>query len=108
MDTTQRCRLCGCTDDRACPGGCYWVTAELCSACASSCVALADEVDLYPMRSTTVREIQDAIAALEQAPIEIELQHWDWAPGQQPVRVPPHTVLVPMTCAACAALAGMV
>ena len=18
------CRLCGCTDDRACPGGCYW------------------------------------------------------------------------------------
>lgn len=30
----QRCRVCGCTDDRACPGGCYWVETDLCSACA--------------------------------------------------------------------------
>jgi hypothetical protein len=29
----QRCRVCGCTDDRACPGGCYWVETDLCSAC---------------------------------------------------------------------------
>ena len=30
-----RCRICGCTDDHACPGGCYWVNDEhnLCSAC---------------------------------------------------------------------------
>lgn len=28
------CRLCGCTDDRACPGGCYWVFPNVCSACA--------------------------------------------------------------------------
>lgn len=29
------CRECGCTDDAACPGGgCYWVTDDLCSACA--------------------------------------------------------------------------
>jgi hypothetical protein len=28
-----RCRVCGCTDDRACPGGCYWVEADLCSSC---------------------------------------------------------------------------
>lgn len=27
------CRRCGCTDDRACPGGCYWVEPNLCSAC---------------------------------------------------------------------------
>jgi hypothetical protein len=20
-----RCRLCGCTEERACPGGCFWV-----------------------------------------------------------------------------------
>jgi hypothetical protein len=30
-----RCRVCGCTDDRACPGGCYWVEPDLCSACAA-------------------------------------------------------------------------
>lgn len=29
------CRVCGCTDLRACPGGCAWVAHDLCSACAS-------------------------------------------------------------------------
>ncbi|MEW6573161.1 MAG: hypothetical protein AB1374_05960 [Bacillota bacterium] len=28
------CRICGCTDERACPGGCYWVEPDLCSRCA--------------------------------------------------------------------------
>jgi hypothetical protein len=29
------CRHCGCTEQRACPGGCAWVNAErtLCSQC---------------------------------------------------------------------------
>jgi hypothetical protein len=27
------CRVCGCTDDRACPGGCFWVEPDLCSSC---------------------------------------------------------------------------
>jgi hypothetical protein len=34
LPTPRRCRVCGCTDDRACPGGCWWVDADLCSACA--------------------------------------------------------------------------
>lgn len=28
------CRVCGCTDDHACEGGCWWVEPDLCSACA--------------------------------------------------------------------------
>jgi len=32
-DSKARCRVCGCTDDHACPGGCYWVEPDLCSAC---------------------------------------------------------------------------
>ncbi len=32
-DKTRACRVCGCTDDRACPGGCYWADEDLCSAC---------------------------------------------------------------------------
>ncbi|WP_449240565.1 hypothetical protein [Desulfoscipio gibsoniae] len=28
------CRVCGCTDDNACPGGCWWVEPDLCSRCA--------------------------------------------------------------------------
>ncbi len=30
----RRCRVCGCTDDHACDGGCHWVEPDLCSACA--------------------------------------------------------------------------
>lgn len=29
----MKCRVCGCTDDRACEGGCSWVEARLCSQC---------------------------------------------------------------------------
>ena len=29
----ERCRICGCTDDRACPGGCSWAAPGLCSSC---------------------------------------------------------------------------
>lgn len=28
------CRVCGCTNDRACDGGCYWSQPDLCSSCA--------------------------------------------------------------------------
>lgn len=35
MPRPGTCRICGCTDRRACLGGCYWVDGEntLCSAC---------------------------------------------------------------------------
>lgn len=29
----QKCRVCGCTWDNACPGGCSWVEFDLCSEC---------------------------------------------------------------------------
>lgn len=29
------CRKCGCWELHACPGGCFWVETDLCSACAS-------------------------------------------------------------------------
>lgn len=32
MTAAARCRLCRCTDDRACDGGCSWVEANLCSS----------------------------------------------------------------------------
>lgn len=31
---SQTCRICGCTDDHACEGGCWWVEPGLCSRCA--------------------------------------------------------------------------
>ncbi len=32
-DGVARCRVCGCTQDRACPDGCCWIDADLCSSC---------------------------------------------------------------------------
>lgn len=34
LGTMRKCRVCGCNDFHACPGGCSWVEDDLCSACA--------------------------------------------------------------------------
>lgn len=33
-DGPARCRVCGCSEFNACPGGCTWATPDLCSRCA--------------------------------------------------------------------------
>lgn len=33
-ENEQKCRVCGCTWNNACEGGCYWVEDDLCSKCA--------------------------------------------------------------------------
>lgn len=35
-DDVPRCRVCGCTDEEACPGGCIWAAPDLCSKCANA------------------------------------------------------------------------
>jgi hypothetical protein len=35
IEIHRTCRVCGCTDDKACEGGCYWVDYDLCSSCAA-------------------------------------------------------------------------
>lgn len=40
------CRGCGCTDERACPGGCAWTEADLCSTCAEAGARLRRRVVL--------------------------------------------------------------
>lgn len=32
---SRQCRVCGCTQNVACPGGCSWVEDDLCSECAA-------------------------------------------------------------------------
>ena len=36
VQAEQVCHVCGCTEDNACPGGCWWVEKDLCSNCAGS------------------------------------------------------------------------
>ena len=34
LNDEQKCRVCGCTWNSPCEGGCYWVEEDLCSKCA--------------------------------------------------------------------------
>lgn len=40
----RKCRLCGCTDDKACKSGCYWVEPNLCSACVKKMPVITMEM----------------------------------------------------------------
>jgi len=33
QEDVQICRVCGCSNEDPCEGGCYWVKEDLCSAC---------------------------------------------------------------------------
>lgn len=33
LSARRQCRVCHCRQEQACPGGCYWVELDLCSAC---------------------------------------------------------------------------
>lgn len=37
----EACRVCGCTEGNACPGGCAWLVDDLCSQCATSVALIA-------------------------------------------------------------------
>jgi hypothetical protein len=55
----RKCRDCGCTQGHACvteEGPCYWIAADLCSACARA--AATDDVD----RALTVDRRRPAAA----------------------------------------------
>jgi hypothetical protein len=43
-DLTQRCRVCGCSWDKACaPDGCHWIEQDLCSCCNHQTSEVRDE-----------------------------------------------------------------
>lgn len=39
MSRRRACRICGCTDARACQGGCSWIERDLCSSCVDRMLA---------------------------------------------------------------------
>lgn len=41
----QVCRVCGCTQYRACEGSCYWVEEDLCSKCAEKLDEQLEDLD---------------------------------------------------------------
>ena len=40
------CQVCGCSDVRACPGGCFWFDERTCSRCVGKVYGLAGLIEL--------------------------------------------------------------
>jgi hypothetical protein len=49
----RRCSECGCTDLRACRGGCFWVAPNLCSKCLEYTAAKILGIPGYERRTST-------------------------------------------------------
>lgn len=68
-DTAVRtCRSCGCTDERACLGGCWWVEVDLCSTCQR--------------RQRDAQSLEDHAAAVGEDLERQRLDDLDWAEAQ--------------------------
>lgn len=82
-----RCSHCGCTEERACPGGCFWVDPDqtLCSRCAGESIGpqmTHEEIialALLEMRAAAggvIRlEITPAAAMILLANVQLALRH---------------------------------
>lgn len=46
----RKCRICGCTDEHSCVGGCFWIGLDLCSKC------YLELKDLWINKNTKVTE----------------------------------------------------
>jgi hypothetical protein len=59
----RTCKVCGCTDTRACEGGCWWVGPELCSRCGK--VESGDKTDRTNRTDRTESDRSDGLAGSE-------------------------------------------
>lgn len=71
----QKCRVCGCTDNNACPGGCYWEEQDLCSKCAES-IKSKENVhkndDIVPKSEENVHQKEEIVHLNESAVEKLE------------------------------------
>ena len=63
-DGESACRVCGCTQNTPCQGGCHWVpdpymAGELCSGCAASVPLPAEHIELFLKRERDRHEKTD-------------------------------------------------
>ena len=85
------CDFCQCTDEQACPGGCFWIQENFCSTCWMALFRVrADEAGA---RSVALRLLLRHVAELEVTGFaEPDLDEWDgpytthalprlWRPG---------------------------
>lgn len=57
----RQCRICGCSENHACEGGCWWVEYDLCSSCqtkAGKPIRLNNGKDVYWLHPSDARRIE--------------------------------------------------
>ncbi len=64
------CRVCGCTDELACPEGCWWFEADLFSSCADG-------------EDPRGQLLHERLAEAERAALEASGDDNEWAGGSQ-------------------------
>lgn len=70
------CRDCGCTDERACPGGCSWAEPDLCSVCAAAAT-----------EARTIRAIQEVVAKHHGIPMTALLGRGSYRKAARPRQI---------------------
>ena len=96
--TERRCRICGCTELQACPGGCSWVGADLCSSCAAAAGPAADSTMAVVVKqrlliagstiklSRTEVVVMRVLVASPDRLVELPTLHAAMYPGELPSR----------------------
>jgi len=94
--TERRCRICGCTELQACPGGCSWIDKDLCSSCAAAAGVGAESAMAVVVRqrliiagstiklSRTEAVVMQVLVAAPDRLIDIDTLHAAMYPGSKP------------------------
>lgn len=94
--TERRCRVCGCTELQACPGGCSWAGADLCSSCAAAAGPDAASAMAAVVRqrlliagssiklSRTEAVVMQVLVAAPDRLVEVDALHAAMYPGSKP------------------------
>ncbi|HLL90359.1 MAG TPA: transcriptional regulator, partial [Tepidisphaeraceae bacterium] len=76
----RACVGCGCTDERGCPGGCFWVTPDTCCTCAIRRLHEAGRPEYAGLLQACVDQMRqeaegdlDAFVAAHEGPTEEEV-----------------------------------
>lgn len=84
MSSGAKCRVCGCTDNKACTtadGPCYWIEPDLCSACTESLpsgsVLRADDMEALQKAENVTFNLPATHIFMLLSLIQLALRHVD-------------------------------
>jgi len=76
----MKCKVCGCTEETPCEGGCFWIGPELCSACITLPESKEDMLLMFaPLMQQQCHLKLPGVAAFQLlAALQLALRHPDF------------------------------